>query len=484
MKLKFSLVLLVAGLFFCACDDTTDEIGNSLNGSTDGVNISTATFDVASKSVLAGAVLSNSTTGYLGKVRDLETGNYITGDFMVQFNCTENYGFHDQDSLVTYDDSGNIQYGNVEADSCVLNLFFFNYYGDSTQTMKLTAYEMDKTMNEDENYYSDFSPLDEGYVRTSDGCVKKDKVYSLTNYLLSQNVRDSINYGFISINLNDAYTDKDGNTYNNYGTYLMQTYYDHPEYFKNSYTFRNNVMPGFFFKSKSGLGSMAYIAASSLEVWYKFESNDSIYSSYTPFWGTEEVLQTTTITNDTEALQELVDDSSCTYLKTPAGIFTELTLPVDEIYDGHETDSVSSAKLVLPRYSSTSGSEYVFSPPSNILMVQKDSLNSFFENRKIYNNTNSFVASWGYSSSSTDNGYTFSNIAGMISTMKNADRTSENWNKVVLVPVEVTTTTSSSSSSTVVTKVNHDMSLTSTRLVKGTSTDSPIQLSVIYTSFK
>jgi hypothetical protein len=61
---------------------------------------------------------------------------------------------------------------------------------------------------------------------------------------------------------------------------------------------------------------------------------------------------------------------------------------------------------------------------------------------------------------------------------------SENWNKVVLVPVTTEySKTSSSSSVSVLSKVMHDMSLTSTRLMKGTDTDSPIKLSIIYGKF-
>ena len=90
----------------------------------------------------------------------------------------------------------------------------------------------------------------------------------------------------------------------------------------------------------------------------------------------------------------------------------------------------------------------------------------------------------------------------MITAMNAVDvsKRSANWNKVVLIPVTLTTTTSgtsgnysyysyyygtsSSSSSTVVTKVSHDMSLTSTKLVKGTASDSPLKLQVIYSHFK
>ena len=56
-----------------------------------------------------------------------------------------------------------------------------------------------------------------------------------------------------------------------------------------------------------------------------------------------------------------------------------------------------------------------------------------------------------------------------------------NWNKVMLIPVETTYTTLSSSSE--LTKVTYDMSLTSTKLAKGTEDNGKITLKVIYSKF-
>lgn len=166
MKAKSSLALLFGlTLTFAACDETTDMIGNSLNTNIDGVAVEAATFNVESRSILADSVLSNSITGYLGKVKDPESGNYITGDFMTQFTCLEGFSFPEKDSVLTVDAEGNNHFGDIKADSCVLRLFYTDFYGDSTQTMKLTAYEMGKSMNEDRNYYSNFSPIENGYIR-------------------------------------------------------------------------------------------------------------------------------------------------------------------------------------------------------------------------------------------------------------------------------------------------------------------------------
>ena len=502
MKIQHLVALFAAAVTFTACDDTTDTIGASLSNLTDAVEVGTASFDIPSNSILADSVLSNSLTGYIGKVRDPETGAYITGDFMAQFTCLEDYQFPDKNNLYGRNANGKLEAGLVNADSCELRLFYRGFYGDSTRTMKMKAMEMSQTMNEDRSYYSSFDPLEQGLVR-KDG-AQATKVYSLIDYNLPQNVRDSSNYTpYITIKFNQPYTDKNGKVYSNYGTYVLETYYEHPEYFKNAYTFRNHVVPGFFFKNVGGLGNMAYISDSQLNVYYhqkdqytKTDSvngepvtvkKDTIFQNVTSFWGTEEVLQTTTITNDKSTLEKLVADQSCTYLKTPAGIYTEMTLPVDDITKGHENDIVTSAQLVVPRLNNTSTSEYAFDAPQKVLLIPKDSIRSFFENNDIDNNKTAYITSW---TNSGDNSYIFSNIASLVTAMKNVDKAkrSTNWNKIVLIPVEVSTTSTYSSytgqTSTVTTKVANDMSLTSTRLAKGTSQNSPIKLSVIYSRFK
>lgn len=485
MNSKLYAVLALTAISMASCDTTTDSIGSSLNDNRDGLTISAQTYSVVSRSIVADSVLSRNTTGYLGKVRDPETGAYITGDFMAQFNSLEDFTFPNKDSLITTDANGKEQRGIIKADSCELRLFYSSLYGDSTQLMKLSAYEMGKPMNENRTYYSNFSPSDNGYIR--EGGLQKDKVYSLIDYNVKQSTRDTSTYTpYITIKLKGPYTDKDGKTYDSYGTFIMQKYYDDPTNFKNAFAFRNNIVPGFFFKHQSGVGNMAYISQSQLDVYFSHIEDDSLYHSAAVFWGTEEVLQTSTITNDRKTMEKLANDETCTYLKTPSGIFTELTLPVEKIMKDHENDTITSAKLVLQRLNNKTTSDYAFSVPSQILMIPKDSLHSFFENNDIYNNKNSFVTSWAYNAAkgSFDNSYTFNNISGMISAMYNCDRKSTDWNKVVLVPVKVSTTTTSSGSTTVV-KVTNDMSLTSTRLVKGTDADdSPIKINIIYSRFK
>ena len=477
----FTLAVIAAlvCLGMTSCDDTTDTLGSSLTDNLDLLKVTTDTFTVSSRSVTVDSVLSRNTMGYLGKIRDPETGDYITGDFMAQFNTLENYYFPKKDSIVSLLD------GEVVADSCHIRLFYTSYYGDSLSTMNITAYEMAQPMEENVKYYSNFDPVKEGLVRT-DG-FKVNKTYTLADMCVSSDIRyDETEYTpNIKIDLNKPYTDKDGVTYNNYGTYIMRKYYEDPSRFKNSYHFIHEVCPGFYFKVNDGLGSMAYVDMSQLNVYFRFKG-DTIVTGTTSFSGTEEVLQTTNVTTDKQALKNLAADNSCTYIKSPSGIFTELQLPVDEITLNHENDTINSATITLPRINNKVHNRYSLNTPSTLLLIPKDSINSFFEHENIVDYKRSFIASF----STTNNSYTFNNIAGMVTYMANNKKqgvktnpnwVAENpdWNKVVVIPITVTTSNTGQ-----IVKVVHDMGLTSTRLVGGSeNTYAPIQVSVIYSKF-
>lgn len=486
--LRLLTVLVIAALTFAACDDTTEGIGGSITNKIDNINISNSAFNVTTKSIVADSVLSRNNTGLIGKMKDPETGNYVKGDYMTQLSVLPTF------SVDTLDYIKQANGGSIEADSCYLLVSYNASYGDTIAPMKVTAYEMTKPMEENKEYYSNYDAFKEGWV-------SENNQHWSSNYNLS-NTSDVKNF---KIYLNKKYTTKDGKTYKNYGSYIMQTYAEHPEYFKTNYKFLNNVCPGFYIKNVGGTGNMAKIWNTELIFYWtrhKTINKDSTAVSigYNRFDGTEEVLQLNKIENDTENLKKLAskDQEKCTYLKSPAGIFTEVTLPIEDIMKGHEKDTLNTATISFPRLNNENeDNPYNFATPSTILMVQKDSLQSFFEKSKLADNRTSYTAS--YSSTGTyKNAYTFQNIANLVSAMYKNKGKGENWNKVVLVPVNVITTTQGYT--TVISKINHDMSLASTRLIVGTddpnkdyTTDEktgkkvasgPIRIKVIYSKFK
>jgi len=493
MNIRAFMSIVLLGAVALSCDDSTDEIGSSLITNLDNLEVSTDTFEVSSRSILADSVYSRTTTGYLGKVKDPETGAYITGDFISQFYALKNV-FPPVDSITSYAYIENGEKKGIYADSCDIYLTYSEYYGDSLTAMKMTVRELSAPMLETTKYYSNYDPERAGIVRT-DG-INVDKVYSITDLNMSDSLRNS-GYSSIRIKLDQPYTDSQGNTYSNIGTYIMQRYYSPDSvYFDDPYNFINNILPGLYFKIKGGLGSMAYIASCRINVYYKMNAlktvtvtdsdgnttstNKSVETvGASTFYGTEEVLQTTRFTNDAPTLQRLVADNTCTYIKSPAGIFTEMTLPVEDILRSHEGDTINTAKITIPRVNDKTHSQFALDLPQTLLMLPKSEMYSFFEDQKIADYKTSFLSAYN----STYNTYTFNNIGALIKTMGNSDKSNPDWNKVVLIPVKASYTTINQTQ--ILTKVEHDMSMTSTRLVGGSgNTHTPVKISVIYSKFK
>ena len=485
MKLRLFTAIAVTAMAMISCSEDTGIIGSSITNDTDILNFSTGTYSATSRSILADSVYSKTFDCYFGKVKDPETNSYVKNEFMAQFNMLETFKLPARDSILSRADDG-----DIAPDSCEIWLIIdrSNCYGDSLTPLKIKVQELAKPV-EDGEYYSNFSPIDAGYIRN--GGIQKSSTFTLANLHYKDSIRNLSTYiDFANIKLNDPYTAKDGNVYKNYGTYIMRQYYEHPEYFKNSYSFIHTIMPGFNFQVTDGLGVMAKVKEIDLQFYYSYKADTTYYTSMF-LASTPEVLQTERVVNDHEALKRLVDDNSCTYLKAPAGIFTEVTLPVDDISQTHANDSLLSVSMTFQRENSgITGNNYPISIPGNILMVQKDSLYSFFENKTMYDYKSSYLATL------SKNAYSFSNIGNLITQMArqkaeglksdaNWVATHPDWNKVVLVPIATATTTSSDSygnKTTTITGVYNQMGLSSTKLVGGPN--APIEVKVIYANFK
>ncbi len=453
-----------------ACDENTQGIGSSIEKDVDRFTILTDTFEVTSRSIIVDSVLARGSSCYLGCMKDPETFDYVSSSYTTQFVQLEALAYNlfpDDEYLAKHID------GKAVADSCHLNIYINSAIGDTLAPMKLTVFELNRPAKENFPYYSDFDPVEQEMIRT-DG-LKKVKSYAYVNYLLNDSLRSENYLPYINIHLNDPYTDKNGKVYKNYGTYLMQTYYGYPAYFKNSMTFCQNVCPGFYIENTDGAGLISKIYTTELVVYYQVRDDEGkLSSSARRFASTEEVLQTSNIYHNKERIKQLASDNTCTYLKTPAGIFTEVTLPISDIMEGHENDTLASAQISFERYNSVE-EDNALEPPFYLVMLPKAQLFSFFEEKNLPDDKTTFLGTLN----ETYNYYSFSNISTLITSLwENRENAGEDWNKVVLVPVE---RNGGNNAAATTTKISNLMSLSSTRLVGGSAnTHKPITISVIY----
>ena len=481
---------VIVALSACNNDDLT--IGKSLTSEADKLDVTSAAFPVATRTVTVDSVVARTSDCYFGRIKDPETGAYITTDFMSQFHILESFELVDEDSIVSKEN------GQVVADSCELLIYLdeASVFCDSLAAMKMRISELAKPVEDGRYYYSNFDPVQLGYLRENG--LQKTKVFTWAD-LISTNSQKSANdyHKHIRIPINEPYTDKDGRTYKNYGTYILQEYYRNPANFRNSEVFTQNVCPGFFYEITDGLGFHGKVPYTGLRINYRTISEDSIYNTNIILAGTQEVLQTIRITNEQEKLRELAQDNTCTYLKSPAGLFTEVTIPVDDIMRGHSSDSLLSASLSFQRINSTVTDKTALSVPSNVLLICKDSVENFFATASLADDVTSFTTS--YAASSSQNVYTFGALSPLVTHLARLKAEGEktdaqwtahhpNWNKMLLIPIhldQVTTTSIYGISNTQTISIQHDMNITSTRLIGGSNSNAQaIELKVAYGKYQ
>ncbi len=487
MKYKLLLPLLLVALAFTACDDTTQMIGMDLMPDGDNVTAQAKVYQVTTKTVPVDAVLARTANCYLGSIVDPDLHVQTTCDFMAQLHLPEQFRLPTLDRLMTDAE------GKPFCDSCDVRLYFEEYNGDSLASMKLKVFELDKHTPIDEKvaYYSNIDPMD--YV-TPDQNFSKEITYSVKDLTRPEyETSGGTYYRQVVVKM-----PKD------YGTQLLQTYFAHPEYFTDTYRFNQEVCPGFYFKHAGGTGAVLKTKMMALNVYFRYHTlteagQDTIVDGMQRFGATEEVIQSTRINNQYPGSLSLekIQQMPYTFVKTPAAFFTEMTLPVDEIVAGeHYNDSINQAKVTIRKYAEEK--DQVIPPPSFLLLVRKDYMNTFFEKKELPNSSEAYLSNQ-YSVSS--NAYQFANIGQLITNLRNerdlgagvtatdteAQRAEKyarweaehpDWNRVMIVPVAVKTTTSSMTGSQTIQSVSHEMGLTSARLEGGYGV--PLNIEVVY----
>lgn len=462
--------------FLSSCKEESTTIG--LYDEHDGIENVYSLFDVITESAQMPHIIYSGTRSYLGNITDPETDTEIRANFAAQFHTFESYKFPSAASITAA-----IGKDVPEVDSVEVRLYFDNYIGDKNNPLKLEVFPLSKEniMKEDTTYYTDtdleyFADMTKGPIAT--------KMITPRDYIFSDN--------FVTT---DSYTDNIRIPLSSeLGNEMLSAYYADPSCYSDSYQFVHKVFPGLYFRISNGSGTLLRVNVGTMNMYfrYKDENTDSIIDAVARFAATPEVIQSTRFYNGD--LSSLMAEDTCTFLKTPAGICTEMTLPINSIYKGHENDSISKAQVTLTRYISKTSGNYSMEIPQSLLMVRKDDAEKFFKEHKVSNGQTSYTTSYnsGY------NTYTFDNVGRLLAycqaekkngmnkeslTAEEWEAAHPNWNKVYIIPVEISTTTDSYGNK-VESKVINDLTLCSTRLVKGTEKDSPIKLQVVYSRFK
>ena len=463
MKLKYLYAGLLATLIY-SCDDTTTGIGDSTIAAGDSISAGAVIYNVHTRSILADSVYARTSTAYLGKYTDPQFGEF-SADFIAQFNCTDNFEFPETVQEIT---------------SIKMRMFYDNYFGDSSNAMRMQIDTLDKVIPEKElsTFYTSVDPAQ--YYNENSNPVAR-KAFAAKGASASDTT--IVNYDSFGNPTSYSYYWQDVKLPLTLGQHMFDKYKEDKNNYKNAEAFIKNVLKGFYVHCTHGDGTILYINDMQLHLNFKYliESSsgkvDSLVNGSTIFAATKEVIQANHFQNS-DRLKELVKEKDYTYLKTPAGIFTEVTLPIEEIAEMHMRDTLNAASITFTRYNEKSESKYPIGIPQTLLMVRKCDMHKFFEKNETYDDQTSFIAQY-VGSSETANTYSFPNISPLITQCINEKQASKNdadWNKVVLIPVKTET---DSNGSIIGLKSNLDME--SACLVGGEK--NPIKMQILYTTF-
>ena len=534
MKAKYALIALLA-ITFWGCDDNTAGLGLGMfPGSDQNINGKLSTFDVTTESVHAGEIYAMTNVGYVGKFTDETFGTYQAG-FLAELNCPSGMTFpgvydgtaldekkkatrvmvgddnEDNKDVTFIRDDNNKIIGNIH--TIELYLWYSSYFGDSLTACRLSVYELSENLDTEHAYYTNINP--ENYYDHADpNSLLGTKAYTAVDLSVKDSIRNLSTYvPSVHVSFRDEAAKEIGKEIikkaNELGVNL-----DNKEFRK--------IFKGIYVKSDYGDGTVLYINQAQMNVVYKCYAvdtitgvklqkkvaengvyKDSTYYGYRTFATTREVIQANQLENDKAAIQNCINKSEWTYLKSPAGIFTQLTLPVSQIAEKLQGDTLNAVKLGIPIYNETSDKKFGMSTPKNVLKKRKKYKDSFFKGNQL---SDGITSSLFTPTTTSFTQYTFNNITQMINDClgdgerekaeKSLPMTLEiisslgekeekvvttieeweeysDWNKFILIPVLVTTDSSSSNSyygsSSNVISIQHDLKPGYARLKGGTN---------------
>lgn len=462
MKFKFLcqvLVIAVIALSAVSCNDLLDPIGFTIQPGPDRLAVGVDTLELQARTVQIDSIFSKTQYPVLGEYTDPIFGT-IKSEYIGEFYFPEGAQFHDGASI----------------DSVRVQLAYTTMIGDSLSPMGLSVYEVTKSLKGINNYshvdpteYTDMSaPLG---TQTFTG---KNSTYRTE----TTSSGSSIKVYEINVMLPNALGEKFLAEYKKEGHGQLVNVDEFRKFF-----------PGLYFTTNFGKSTILNVSLTSLLVHYQYldkggtydGKGDTIRTSAMRLNITPEVTQINHIQNKNEQLLE--ENPDYAYVKSPAGVMTEITIPLSEMNEKLKSQALNLANFTVYAMPEPDEDTMVkLSPPTYLLLVNKDSLAGFFENRKLEDKITSFISEFDASTYS----YRFGNISTMINhyNEKRGENSDEFELVYYLIPVDATyvsqQTSYYGSSTPVLTAIQHRMWPAAARLDKRKGN---LKLDMIFSNF-
>ncbi len=411
---KAFLALFIV-IFATACDDTLDKVGFSIQPDKDKLALGMDTLNLRTRTVEVGDFFDKTKYPVLGEYADPVFGS-IKSNYIGEFYYPTGAGFKD----------------GAIIDSARVVVSYSSLLGDSLTPMLLNVYQVKKPLQGDNIDPAEFVDLSAPIGTKS--FTGRNNTYRIVTQSSGRGTESYRVYD-IRVPLPKSLADDFFTEYNKPGHGKLTDTDSFKEFF-----------PGLYFTTSFGNATILNVSLTSLYIHYHYVDKggsskgtdttrvDALRLNITP-----EVTQINYIKNKNDEL--LVPNDTHTYVKSPAGVHTEIVFPFSEMHDKLKSQALNMAKLnIFAKPDPTQDTKVKVEPPQYLLLINKDSLDGFFEKRKLPDNLTSFVTSF----QSTTYSYSFTNISAMVNHYKSLNKNATTGEyepfdlTYHLVPVDVT----------------------------------------------
>ena len=407
--MKKGIILILSCIFLCwGCYDELNNIGDGTIPPKDKISIYPDTFQFSAYTKEMDSVYARSVSCQLGKLYTSAYGT-VEADYLCQFYMPPGFSFPK---------------GISGIDSTTVEIFYNSWVGDSLALMQATVKTLKQSPGTD--FYTNVNISD--YV---DGASIGTRSYTPSNL----SMKNDTLMPNISINLSAE---------------LGQRFYEESlkpgeNAFSNQNTF-NEFFPGLYITTSGGMGNILNVSYTILSFHYKLTENNEVVKKNITISATTEVIQLNRVKSENPG--EMPDNGKpCTFLKTPAGLCTVVKLPVWEIMESKKSGTdgyLNTVNFSMKTYPREMAAFNLPAPP-RLLMIRPDSITDFFEQRKVPDYKNTYIASFD----STALTYNFGNISVFVDSCYSKLKAAGTIDsiEVALIPVSIETDANSNISS-------------------------------------
>ena len=349
MKYFLFVVAILLLVILSSCTDSGSDLGITIRPSGDMIAVGTDTFHVSSTNYVVPNMVSPSDTFLLGNYYDPKYGT-TKGEIFAQFTCPVGFQFP----------------AGAVPDSLSLYILFNNWVGYSHSPLRISAYEMDATpLNYNTVYYTD--------VNVPTYCSKNTLLGSRIMVAIPDTVADAATYQpHLTYKFSQSQVQQLYNAGSN-GAFASQTVF-------------TNYFKGVYLTSDYGNGALWYVNRLYMVFYFHYHAfvnnKDTTLTSGLIFPASKDVRQINRITHP-DVNQIPVPPDSVTYVFSPAGIYTQLNIPVGRIVQrikdrwSGKVNSINHAELRMEVTERDTVDNYVLPIPNYLALVPKQNINSF-----------------------------------------------------------------------------------------------------------